>query len=375
MTPARFVAPARRRSAAGFTLVELMIAITIGLILTAAVITLFLGQRATYGFQESLSRVQENGRFAIQLMSTDLRHAGFFGCVRREQIESQLNPTTDPLFGLLFGPGAPPVIGWEHTNTGPNNHYQLGTPGNWASTSGIDMPSLGSQNGPLVPGSDVVVITRAQPIDAAVSDFQTSGANFHLDGPSGLPGRSIVVAVTGDCRGGDMWQKQNASNAGVISRGSGGNPGNVSPSGNPFEYLDHYDSNSQILSFVANAYYIAEQGSYSDEPALFRANLTPPVNGTDAQPVVEGVESMQVLYGIDTSEDRTANSYVTASEVPDWGRVVSVRISLLVRSPERSQTFSTLHDFNVGYTRITPTEAGRVRQVYSTTVGIRNRLP
>src|SRR5690349_1038664 len=67
---------ASRRSR-GFTLIELMIAVTIGLLLTLVVANLFLGSRATYQTTDELSRMQENMRFAYQVLSRTSHLAAF----------------------------------------------------------------------------------------------------------------------------------------------------------------------------------------------------------------------------------------------------------------------------------------------------------
>ena len=65
---------------AGVGLVEIMVAVTLSLILTAGLVQVYTGNKQTYRIQESLSRVQENGRFALDFITRDLRSAGFLGC-------------------------------------------------------------------------------------------------------------------------------------------------------------------------------------------------------------------------------------------------------------------------------------------------------
>ena len=84
---------------------------------------------------------------------------------------------------------------------------------------------------------------------------------------------------------------------------------------------------------------------------------------------------MQALYGEDTDGDRTADTYVAADAVNNWGNVVSVRMALLLRNDSFVQTESDLRTYDVAYTTVTPVEDGRVRQVMTLTVALRNRLP
>src|SRR3569623_604732 len=64
----------------GLTLVELMVAITLGLIVTAGIIQVFVGIKKTYSVEESLSRLQESGRLALEFLSNDLRMTSYWGC-------------------------------------------------------------------------------------------------------------------------------------------------------------------------------------------------------------------------------------------------------------------------------------------------------
>lgn len=61
----------------GLTLVEILVALVISLFLTAGVIQLFIGTKQTYRFHDALSRLQENGRFALDRMTWDIRMAGY----------------------------------------------------------------------------------------------------------------------------------------------------------------------------------------------------------------------------------------------------------------------------------------------------------
>ena len=70
------------RKQAGLSLIELMISITLGLILMAGVVQMFVSSKSVFTTQQSLSRIQETGRLAIEFLSRDIRMAGFYGCFR-----------------------------------------------------------------------------------------------------------------------------------------------------------------------------------------------------------------------------------------------------------------------------------------------------
>ncbi len=61
----------------GFSLIELMIALVIGLFLMLGVIQIFAGSRLSYQVHEGIGRIQENGRFGIEILSRQIRMAGY----------------------------------------------------------------------------------------------------------------------------------------------------------------------------------------------------------------------------------------------------------------------------------------------------------
>jgi type IV pilus assembly protein PilW len=88
------------RTQAGIGLIELMIAMTLSLVIGAAVIQVFVSQRQTYRTQDDMARVQENARFAFEQIAQDVRQVGYWGCSRRANIinstgESAFNDVND----------------------------------------------------------------------------------------------------------------------------------------------------------------------------------------------------------------------------------------------------------------------------------------
>ena len=361
-----------RQAANGFTLVELMIALVLGLLIVAGVISLFLGMRASYGFQEGLSRVQENGRFAIQSLSQELRMAGYRGCANPETVTSWLDPTGTGYSDSLFGNRA--VTGWEASGTGPGDAYQIGTASNWSGSHGETVATgIGGlvDTADLVPGSDIVLLHRSIELDLEISGPPSStAATFNLDSANGLPGGAVVLAVPSNCSGGDLWQKQSAASANTLSRGAGGSPGNTAPSSTPF--ANEYDEDAMLLTRIASVFMV--RSNPAGEPALYRLTI----DGSAApapQELVSGVESMQILFGEDTNDDEAADTYSAADSVTDWDQVVAIRLGLLLRNNERVQSESSLRAYDVAYTDVTPIEEDRVRQVMTLTIALRNRLP
>src|ERR1035437_1396337 len=78
----------------GMTLIEIMISLLIGAFLLGGVLEIFISSKQTYRMQEGLSRLQENGRFALDFLAKDIRMTGFQGC------PSLLNVTPNVVVGV-----------------------------------------------------------------------------------------------------------------------------------------------------------------------------------------------------------------------------------------------------------------------------------
>jgi type IV pilus assembly protein PilW len=176
-----------------------------------------------------------------------------------------------------------------------------------------------------------------------------------------------------NCRGADIFQVTNkttstkASQQAVVHNTGSGSPGNYNPDscqgGNAHCLSQTYGSDSSMFVLQTVTYSIAVGAS--GEPALWRSE-----DGVNVE-LIEGIEQMQVLYGVDTDADNFANQYVVSTAVADMLTVISIRLMLLVRSDSDGVT----EDAQVyTYNGVSTTAADqRLRQVFSTTIALRNR--
>lgn len=321
-----------RNKQTGLTLVEIMVAMTISLILLAGVGQIYLSSKQTYRVHDGVSRVQENGRFAMEFLANDLRMADFWGCA------SDVSDISNDVVGgggIDIGIGG--ISGTD--NDGYNNSDTLILQGAY--------------------GSGIIVTPPFMNTNAAALQISTQ---------NGLQQGDIVMVS--DCQSGDVLQisNTNPNTSGTIAHNTGNavSPGNIT--GNLSKV---YAGDAQIYK-VRKVTYSLGAGGNNGEPALFRNN------GITNMELVDGVENLQIEYGEDTDAPGsagygTANYYVPLPQVTDMERVVSIRVSLLMRTyadnlaPE-AQTYT----YNGAST--TPNDR-RIRQVYTTTVAIRNRTP
>jgi type IV pilus assembly protein PilW len=326
----------REKKQKGITLVELMIAMVIGLLLTAGILQLFVSNKQTYRVTENMSRLQENGRFAMHFLTSDIRMADYWGC--RSQglaIDNNLNP--DPNFNL-------PIAGLAGSN---------------------DDTAVNS----IINGTDTITVKGVfSSNNFLVSIPANLSADLKVTDNSGLNKNDLILIS--DCSDGDILQITNdpstgasgqdnvVHNTGAVASG----PGNAEK---PLKKLYGTDAQVYKLNFAT---YSIRSGT-NGQNALFRS-----INGAAAQELVEGIEDMQVLYGEDTDSDGAANYYKPSDSAGlNMDDVVSVRISLVVVTLDDNVTEQANPYTLFGGAAITPTDR-RIRRVFTSTIVIRNRL-
>ncbi len=248
----------------GLGLVELMVALVVSTFLLGGLIQIFIASKMSYRMLDGYSRLQENGRFAVDVLSKNIRLAGYRSDVSSNE-ETVFPITTN---GIIYGSDGQVIIGSD---------------GAVGSSDSITFRHQGSEDG-----------------------------------------------LIEDCLGGDV---------------------------------DEGDTVSI---------------TFSHDPV--DNELQCDVDGGTPQPLVDGVENMQILYGIDTSvpQDRFANVFLPAGPGLSWNNVVSVRIALLmntvgsVSTQDDSKSYTLLSGVN-GVNVAAATDHFR-RHRFVTTINLRNRV-
>lgn len=356
--------PFRQR---GISLVELMVALVLGLLVVGGVYRVYLGNQQSYRLQESLARVQENGRFAVQLLSRDMRQAAYRGgCGQAAELRIHLfEPDDDKAADLsvLYDIGSG-VWGWEGE--------QKTSAKDLVEDSNI-LDSL-DDNGYL-PGSDVFLIKHAGE-RSDVNVVKTTGGGggkdegegkvIHVDPKATTIAKGDVVVIA-DPEACDIFSRKTSENSSVL------NP-NFDNNSNGKRLSKKYGKDAVIMRYSSTLYYV---GLGADgEPALRRQSRS--TDTIQDEELISGVVDMQLRYGVDTDGDQRVDTYRAADHgdiAADWSNVLAVRVSLLLRSelPNVLPAPTTLA-FDGGEF----TAAGddrRLYQVFTTTTGIRNRLP
>jgi type IV pilus assembly protein PilW len=371
------IGKSRWRRQAGLSLIELMVAMLLAGLLMAGMIQIFLASKVSYMTQGRQAYLHESGRFALEFMARDARMAGLLGCASRN-VPTPENILNNSVFEFDFSTG---LRGYEFTGTAPADLYNLPS-SNPAPTGngGLWTPTLpASIAAAAIPGSDVLVIRQVGDSPVSVVSVGNpqgqSGAQFFVNDATTLSVGDILMVT--DCQQATVFQATNVSTSGnhsvVGSQGANVSPGNSrnltvrGPEAN-------FQPGAEVVQVRTAVYFV---GTGPDGPVLRRAVLGRTGNTAALgapEDLIGGVESMQLLFGVDTSGNFSTDAYVPASGVTDWNRVVAVRIALLLRTPEEYGPQVDTEVYPVAGTLINPVNDRRQRRVFSKTIALRNRM-
>lgn len=340
----------------GFTLIELMIAMLLGAFLMGGIIQIFLGSRQTYRMQENLSRLQENGRFAMDFITRDNRMMGFQGCASRSIASGSIIPNNiiDPK-----DPNPNPVFATLAAGVNGGNNIA----NNWSASA------CGASNA-CVAGTDQVTYQFSGSCGGYLTgNMATDNANIQIPAANTCNINMYDVLMISDCSASDIFIATSASSGNgkqTIAHANNQNTGN--------NLSKLYGPDAEVL--VVRSYSFFIRNNAGGEPALWRLDNSKPTSDTNPVELVEGVENMQILYGAYTgTQDAPANYYYVPAGTAglDVSKVVSIRISLLIRSMNDNLAAQPL-DYIYNGATVTPTDR-RIRRIFTSTIALRNRLP
>ena len=371
-----------KRLDSGFSMVELMVAITLGLMLTGAIISVFVGSRSAYQSTAGVGALADGGRFALDTIQESARGAGFMECNHATVNTSQviLNTLGSPMaFDFRYGIG-----GYEAAGSSPGNTIVLpATPvaGAAATSWTPNLDGAFASFNQQVAGSDVLVLRSS--VERAIPAYTNavvanSASSFVVASASSLQGGQL--AVISDCTKSIVFQIGGVAGTTINLTGATGAPGNTTAS-LPFGF-----SSGALVSPVSTLVYYIGVGADGDS-ALRRLEL---VNGmvtagqyfTDEE-IVPDIENMQVLYGVDTTGTQTVSAYMTADQVAafvgnsasSFNAVMSVRVAVLAASPPGAATRPTAAaSFNLLGTTIKAPIDTRLRRVFDMTTTLRDSV-
>lgn len=355
----------------GFTLVELLVAMAIGLFVSAAVISVYLVQAQLYKSTASQVVIQNAENAISALVTPIIRSAGFSGCSLATQSLSNLNAGGPPPLGTLAS-AASVLYGYDATGTsGSGSSLTIAQDNSANDTTASDWsPALDTTlTGNVEAGSDVLVLLGAAPgaNPVGVTAIASGSNTMTLQNAGGLGAGQF--GIISDCLKASIFQIT-AVSANTITHAAGSG----ATSNSSATFAVNYAAGSQFIPLQQTAFYVAH--GTGDQSTLMRATYGS--GAWAAQPLVPGVESMQVLYGIGTNSIVT--QYVAASAVTDWTKVYAVRLGFLIQGQPGSGAGSgttgnaASRQFPVLGTTITVPADGHLRHVYELSINLRNSV-
>ena len=310
----------------GFSLIELMVGIALGLLVVAGVGTIFANNYRTRSETEKTNLQIENGRYATQLLTDEMRMAGYYG---------ELDPTS------VTTPSALPD---------PCDTTTL--------VSAVALPVQGVDNAAAAP--------------ACISDLKT-GTDIFVDRRAS----SCVQGVSGCASGSYVYFQTSlcSTSAGQYL---------ISTSTGNFNNLTAKDcaTPADIRSYRTNIYFIANNNQAGDGiPTLKVAELGG--NGLfTITPLVAGIDQLQIEYGIDTNGDSIPDVYTSDPGNYNgctgvacqnyWRNVVTARLYILARNTQPSGGFTDTHVYTAGGNTYGPYNDAYKRHLYTSLVRFNN---
>lgn len=303
--------------ARGLSLIELMIAITLGMLVMAAVLALFLNIARNNSELAKSNRLIENGRFAIQVLQNDLVHAGFWGEMR-------------PAASLAIPDPCAAIADWDATYKA----NMLGIP--VLGYSSTTIPANCTAVTGAQANSDVLVVRHANTCTAGSANCADTGPHIQVSGCNATPPEAAYVV---DIYSATFPLKKKDCTTAAVKR-----------------------------KVVSNIYYVTNN-------TLMRVAF---VNGVyqPAQPLIEGIEALRVEYGIDTTGDGVPDGYESCAPctLAQLANVVAVKVHVLARNLEATPGYTDAKAYQLGATAFTVPSAdvGFKRHVFSSTVRLVN---
>lgn len=325
------------KSQKGLTLLEMMIAMSVGVFLLGGVMITFSSMRGTTTETMGLGEVQENGRLALSILRRDIEHSGFWG-----QYQSQLS---SDLLAIPAAPSPDCSGGSNSTNDGSFPIVSDWTFWSLWATAATSANVLGCISNATT-GSDVVQVKRAISNPTDVGSFRSN--RFYL-----IASSSSAAIVSGAA---------NSSSYPVID-------------------------NANNWMYQHLVYYVANTTLDGDSiPTLMRQRLIVNSGGNasmSSEPVIDGIENIRFMFGIDVDLDGRVDSYIGSESVSrdywnqgssDTSYILSVRIYILARALEPDPQYTNNNTYTLGDRTVNGGGDNYRRMLFSTTTSVINAV-
>jgi type IV pilus assembly protein PilW len=285
----------------GVNLIEIMVAMVIGLFLVMGATTLYVSTRKTSDVDDSIARLQETARYAMSVIESDVRMANYWGMMKDGANFDNKDANTNVAAGAnatALGASTSTNYCGDHYATDTENYLEATNNDYGIKNNGITQCTAGYA---ASASADTLTIRRAATATSTASANQLQVCSTHK-------GSSVIKSSTATCQ------------------------------------------NGEIHNLVTNGYYIDQQSDQgSTVPSLRRKTLGAGPSFADTE-IIPGVEDMQIELGWDDgngqSDSAGAVRYGSPSTLPAGGRIVAVRVWLLIRAEQADSTFTDTRTYS-----------------------------
>ena len=321
-----FIFIRRSGRSVGFSLIELMIALVLGSLLTLGAATLYGQSKRSSAFDEQSALMQENARYLLRLFTREITMSGYSAGILN------LDSVT---VGAVTNDCGVDGVNWALDPSVPMEFVD-------DITSTINTTHKCITDAESVDDTDLLVIKRT-------ADRPTVQNGSFVSGTTALDSDQWYMRVENN--GNDVQiLKGNTVAAGDYAAGSG----------------------VDLWEYKASIYYISPNSSGTDGiPSLCMSRLQS--DGMSArQCLIEGVENLQFEFGLDVDGDEYPEEYITNPTAAQMETAVTIRVHLLARSPYPLPDYTDQKLYVLPSGGIAPIGDKYIRRIYTTTVKIRN---
>lgn len=330
----------------GYSLIELMIAMVVGLIVLNGAIGVVIDGQQRAREDREINLLQDTARFALHALTQDLYMAGYWGCATRDTADIA-NSVRTSAGGFI---NMTPITGYEGGES--TIHFP------------VDMQAR------AVKGSDAFIVRHSASDKQYMVERHVAGnsANIKLWEKHHFSVGDTLVIAAANCRQIGIFQMSGPNNKASNEIVHNTNQGNGNASDNCTKALKgnfecsslcvggkcpnssdaEYENGDKVMKFVANAYYVGQSPVYAGTdlehlPILYRQELSSEgVLATRAVELASGVELLNMTYGVDRTGNGEVDQFISASEMDldssgfvtsdEWEKVTAVRVQLILRS-------------------------------------------
>jgi len=319
---------AQKKYQAGFSVVEVMIAMLLSMALAGAIISVFVNNSYSFNQDENIGRMQDDARFALREIAFDISMAGHYADLH---VPSSVSYDGDLAIGTDCGPVGEANWMYRATEAGTGNSLSIMAIDN-ATNATVTAAHSCFIGGELQDGTDVVAIKRVAGAEATT--LSANGAYLRTNG-------TVGVMFSG-----------------------------VAPTAPPLVVA----APSTSWAFRPSIYYIRQFANTPGDniPTLCRKALSGAGPGMTTECLATGIENLQLEYGIDTSQDGHPNVYLTNPTLAQIQDVVAARIFLIARTTENDTRYVNNKTYSISNAPdLVPGDSFH-RRVFSTSVSIQN---